>query len=155
MEFVKNFTPSDFQEKIFTPSISPNFNSFSGKKHKKCVKMEKFTPLAKVLHLTEWLFLPKICQSSFSFGKRLFVLEWLVSGSRQEMVKSTFGLALSAQLIDLPLHRQFVRQVKVYLCTISQRPQMEKLNFCKIKDDPKILSGVLGVNKMRDKVPKF
>ena len=32
---------------------------------------------------------------------------------------------------------------------------MEKLNFCKIKDDPKILSGVLGVNKMRDKVPKF
>ena len=117
--------------------------------------MEKFTPLAKVLHLTEWLFLPKICQSSFSFGKRLFVLEWLVSGSRQEMVKSTFGLALSAQLIDLPLHRQFGRQVKVYLCTISQRQQMEKLNFCKIKDDPKILSGVLGVNKMRDKVPKF
>ena len=77
--------------------------------------------------------------------------EWL----SQEMAKSTFGLTLSAQLIDLPLHRQFVRQVKVYLCTISQRHQMEKLNFCKIKDDPKILSGVLGVNKMRDKVPKF
>ena len=35
MEFVKNCTPSDFQEKIFTPSISPNFNSFSKKKHKK------------------------------------------------------------------------------------------------------------------------
>ena len=32
-----------------------------------------------------------------------FMLEWLVSGSRQEMGKSTFGLALSAQLIDLPL----------------------------------------------------
>ena len=40
MEFVKNFTPS----------ISPNFNSFSEKKHKKWVKMEKFTPLAKILH---------------------------------------------------------------------------------------------------------
>ena len=29
IEFVKNFTPSDFQAKNFTPSISPNFNSFS------------------------------------------------------------------------------------------------------------------------------
>ena len=35
MEFVKKFTPLDFQAKNFTPSISPNFNSFSGKKHKK------------------------------------------------------------------------------------------------------------------------
>ena len=50
MEFVKNFTPSDFQEKNFTPSISLNFNGFSKKKHKKLVKMEKFTPLAKILH---------------------------------------------------------------------------------------------------------
>ena len=50
MEFVQNFTPPDFQAKNFTPSISPNFNSFSKKKHKKWVKMEKFTPLAKNLH---------------------------------------------------------------------------------------------------------
>ena len=50
MEFVQNFTPPDFQAKNFTPSISPNFNSFSKKKHKKWVKMEKFTPLAKILH---------------------------------------------------------------------------------------------------------
>ena len=35
MEFVQKFTPPDFQAKNFTPSISPNFNSFSGKKHKK------------------------------------------------------------------------------------------------------------------------
>jgi len=35
MEFVKNFTPSDFQAKNFTPSISPNFNSFSDKNTKK------------------------------------------------------------------------------------------------------------------------
>ena len=46
MEFVQNFTPPDFQVKNFTPPISPNFNSFSKKKHKKIVKMEKFTPLA-------------------------------------------------------------------------------------------------------------
>ena len=49
MEFVQKFTPPDFQAKNFTPSISPNFNSFSGKKHKKWVNMEKFTPLAKIL----------------------------------------------------------------------------------------------------------
>ena len=35
MEFVKNFTPTDFPAKNFTPSISPNFNSLSKKKHKK------------------------------------------------------------------------------------------------------------------------
>ena len=34
MELVQNFTPSDFQAKNFTPSISPNFNNFSGTKHK-------------------------------------------------------------------------------------------------------------------------
>ena len=35
MEFVQNFTPPDFQAKNFTPSISPNFNSFSDKNTKK------------------------------------------------------------------------------------------------------------------------
>ena len=35
MEFVKNFAPPDFQAKNFTLSISPNFKSFSKKKHKK------------------------------------------------------------------------------------------------------------------------
>ena len=50
MKFVKKVTPPDFQAKNFTPSISPNFNSFSKKKHKKLVKIEKFTPLAKILH---------------------------------------------------------------------------------------------------------
>ena len=35
MKFVQNFTPPDFQVKNFTPSISPNFNSFSKKKHRK------------------------------------------------------------------------------------------------------------------------
>ena len=35
MEFVKKFTPPDFQAKNFTPSISPNFNSFSDKNTKK------------------------------------------------------------------------------------------------------------------------
>ena len=34
MEFVQKFTPPDFWAKNFTPSISPNFNSFSKKKHK-------------------------------------------------------------------------------------------------------------------------
>ena len=47
MKFVQNFTPPDFQAKNFTPSISPNLNSFSKKKHKKWVKMKKFTPLAR------------------------------------------------------------------------------------------------------------
>ena len=53
--------------------------------------MEEFTPLAKVLHLTEWIFLPKdLPKVHFLLGNDFFVLEWLVSGSRQEMGKSTF-----------------------------------------------------------------
>ena len=48
MEFVKNFTPPDFQAENFSPSISPNFNSFSDKNTKKWVKMEKSTPVAKI-----------------------------------------------------------------------------------------------------------
>ena len=35
MEFVQKFTPLDFQVKNFTPSILPNFNSFSDKKNTK------------------------------------------------------------------------------------------------------------------------
>ena len=35
MEFVQKITQPDFRAKNFTPSISPNFNSFSKKKHKK------------------------------------------------------------------------------------------------------------------------
>ena len=54
MKFVQNFTPPDFQVKNFTPPISPNFNSFSKKKHKKLVKMEKFTPLATNFTLMGW-----------------------------------------------------------------------------------------------------
>ena len=34
MEFVQKFTPPDFQAKNFTPSISPDINSFSEKKRK-------------------------------------------------------------------------------------------------------------------------
>ena len=35
MEFVQNFTPPDFQAKNFTPSVSPNLNSFSYEKTQK------------------------------------------------------------------------------------------------------------------------
>ena len=35
MEFVQKFTPPEFLAKNFTPSISPNFNSFSKKKTQK------------------------------------------------------------------------------------------------------------------------
>ena len=35
MEFVKNFTPPEFQAKTFTPSISANFNSFGDKNTQK------------------------------------------------------------------------------------------------------------------------
>ena len=71
MWFVQNFTLSDFQAKKFTPSISPNFNSFSEKNTKKWVKMEKFTPLAKILHCRrqwrEWQ-IPPLATTSLCLG---------------------------------------------------------------------------------------
>ena len=43
MRFVQNFTLPDFQAKTFTPSISPNFNSFSDKNTKKSENGENYT----------------------------------------------------------------------------------------------------------------
>ena len=58
MEYVQKFTPLDFQVKNFTPSILPNFNSFSKKKAQKMSENgeiyttgKKFTLLPKV---TAW-----------------------------------------------------------------------------------------------------
>ena len=102
MELVQKFTLLDFSG---LKNVHDQFHlilTVSVGKHKKCVKMEKLTLLAKVLHLTEWIFLPTNLLKVL-LGNDLFMIEWLVSGSRQEMGKSTFGLALSAQLIDLPL----------------------------------------------------
>ena len=80
MEFFKKFTPPDFQAKNCTPSISPNFNSFSGKKHKKWVKMEKFTQLAKKLHCRrqwrQWQISPLLVGSFLSSGAILGQWVW-------------------------------------------------------------------------------
>ena len=46
----QKITLPDFQAINFTPSISPNFNSFSDKNTNKWVKMEKFATLTKILH---------------------------------------------------------------------------------------------------------
>ena len=51
MEFVINCTPRDFQAKNFTPSISPNFNTFSDKNVKKELNGEIYTTeVAKIFH---------------------------------------------------------------------------------------------------------
>ena len=50
MEFVQNFTPLDFQAKNFTPSISPNFNSFSEKKTQKMSENGEIYTAGKNLH---------------------------------------------------------------------------------------------------------
>ena len=50
MRFVKNFTLPDFQAKNFTPSISPNFNSFSDKNTKKMSENGEIYTAGKKLH---------------------------------------------------------------------------------------------------------
>ena len=82
-----------------TRSIPPNLNSFSGKNTKNAWKWRNLHCWQKFYTWQNGYFCPQIC-SKFN---DLFMIEWLVGGSRQEMGKSTPGLALSAQLIDLPL----------------------------------------------------
>ena len=43
MRFVQNFTPPEFQAETFTPSISPNFISFSDKSQKMSENGEIYT----------------------------------------------------------------------------------------------------------------
>ena len=50
MIFVKKFTPPDFQAKNFTPSISPNFNSFSDKNTKKMSENGEIYTAGKNFH---------------------------------------------------------------------------------------------------------
>ena len=80
MKFVQNFTPPDFQVKNFTPPISPNFNSFSKKKHKKLVKMEKFTPLATNFTLppglTGWTNFTSVCCDLPPIFLHLYIAAW-------------------------------------------------------------------------------
>ena len=58
MEFVQKITPPDFRAKNFTPLISPNFNSFSKKKHKKMSENGEIYTAGKNITLppavTEW-----------------------------------------------------------------------------------------------------
>ena len=51
MRCVQNFTPPEFQAETFTLSISPKFNSFSGKNTKKMSENgEIYTAGQKILH---------------------------------------------------------------------------------------------------------
>ena len=72
MEFVQKFTPLDFQVKNFTPSILPNFNSFSKKKTQKMSEngeiytaCKKFTLLPAV---TAWTNLTSGLQITFELS---------------------------------------------------------------------------------------
>ena len=47
MRSVQNFTPPDFQAKTVTPSISPNFNSFSVKTQEMSGNGEIYTGVKK------------------------------------------------------------------------------------------------------------
>merc|ERR1711928_154272 len=58
MEFVQKFTLLDFQVKNFTPSILPNFNSFSNKTLPKALRTQALTALTKnfgLVGLVRWV----------------------------------------------------------------------------------------------------
>ena len=49
-EICQKIYTAGYSGKNITPLFSPNFNSFGNKNIKKLVKMETFTPLARILH---------------------------------------------------------------------------------------------------------
>ena len=80
MEFVKNFTHPDFQAKNFTPSISPNFNSFSGEKTQKMSENgeiytvgKNFTLPTRGTNFTSELMMLRLWQQLFNEFKRLML----------------------------------------------------------------------------------
>ena len=77
MEFVQNFTPLDFQAKNFTPSISPNFNSFSKKKHKKMSENGEIYTVGKNFTLLPAV--TAVTNSTSAITPRIHVKEWVES----------------------------------------------------------------------------
>ena len=112
MEFVKKFTPSDFQEKIFTPSISPNFNGFSKKKHKKMIENGEICTAGKYFTLPPALTALTNSTSDVRSMLRYYVLIFcilscilsikLTAESRQNQTKSQ-------ELLKLPVTRYLYR----------------------------------------------
>ena len=72
MEFVKNFTPPEFQAKTFTPSISANFNSFGDKNKKNEWKWR---------NLHRW---QKFCTAAGSDGSDKFHLWSIIQQPRKK-----------------------------------------------------------------------
>ena len=100
----KNYTAAGFSGQKFTPLILPNFNSFGDNNTKTWVKMEKFSPLAKILHCRwqwrQWQISPLItndqniakCWCTFVAGPA-GADDWLGGSSTKS--KSHFGLLFS------------------------------------------------------------
>ena len=80
----KIYTAGFFRLKILHHQFHLILTVFSGKKHKKMRENEEIYTAGKSFTLDRMVFLPKVCQSSFSFGKRLFVLARVVSGCHRK-----------------------------------------------------------------------
>ena len=104
MEFVQNFTPPDFQAKNFTPSISPNFNSFSKKKHKKMSENGEIYTRWQKFYTAAGMDKFHLCGPSQNISAGVFwwnVLNWLhhpLDG--KFLLEGIFHLARTKQEID-------------------------------------------------------
>ena len=148
MEFVQNFTPPDFQAKNFTPSISPNFNSYSKKKHKKWVKMKKFTLLAKILHCRrqwrQWQISPlllSICISSFAnsctfekFGIQTthFKMGWMVIAVWRRLQDFVWKLrlAIKEQIVNHSPAKDGIRVCLIFPKSELSKPVRSAIQSC-------------------------
>ena len=76
--FVQNFTPPDFQAKNFTPSISPNFNSFSDKNTNKISENWEIYTACKNLPpaVTAWINLTSGTELQKQSFKTAIVSQW-------------------------------------------------------------------------------
>ena len=148
MEFVQKFTPPDFKVKNFTPSISPYFNSFSGKKHKKWVKMEKFTPLAKILH----------CRRHWRHGQIPPLIVWYtisylqyshVSSQSQFLVQTPFILPHTYCLgpyITLSWSSEIIQARGGYSCILKKTEYLPTVSYHhNIKTIEQYSVGMLGI----------
>ena len=121
MEFVQKFTPLDFQVKNFTPSILPNFNSFSKKKTQKMSENGEIYTAGKILR----------CRRQWEHGliPPLDIYKiWLVWGSLEKVLLQT-----CCQVVIQKNHHHLIEnllKVTSMICPQLLSTNLPSVTFC-------------------------
>ena len=148
MRLVKNFTPPDFRQKILHPYFHRISTVLVIKTPKKWVKMETFTPLAKILHCRrqwrQWQISPlllSICISSFAnsctfekFGIQTthFKMGWMVIAVWRRLQDFVWKLrlAIKEQIVNHSPAKDGIRVCLIFPKSELSKPVRSAIQSC-------------------------